>query len=262
MNDRASLLRLAAPALLLAALAVAWIVPSPDAVRIGIADPRSADQMTAVLEALPDDARVLVGFDADLGTYAEVRPTVRALLADLLDRGARLAFVSLTAEGRALAITELSRLEREGGAAIGGLRDLGFVAGAEAALVDLAVGLPDRHDAILVVGGNDLGPRSWVEQVLPRAGAMPMLAVTPAILLPEVRPYIASGQLEAALMTPSEGAAYRAGRELGPSALLEAREPSALAILVGMLAALAVLGHALATRAVTMLRTGRSRDAG
>lgn len=261
MNSRARLLHWAAPALLLAALAAGWIVPSPDAVRLGTPDPRAANQMTAALDALPDDARVLVGFDADLGTYAEVRPTVRALLADLLDRGARLAFVSLTAEGRALAVSEIARLERDDGAGVGGLRDLGFVAGAEAALVDLAVGLPDRHDAVVVVGGNDLGPRSWVEQVLPRAGGMPLLAVTPAILLPEVRPYLASGQLDAALITPGEGAAYRAGLELDASAVFEAREPSALAILVGMLAAVAVLGQALGARAVTVLRAGRPRDA-
>ncbi len=261
MNNRARLLQWVAPALLLAALAVGWIVPSPDAVRLGTPDPSAADQMTAALETLPDDARVLVAFDPALGTYAEVRPTVRALLPDLIDRGARLAFVSLTAEGRALAVSDLSRLDREGGSDVGGLRDLGFVAGAEAALVDLAVGLPDRHDAVVVVGGNDLGPRSWVEQVLPRAGGMPMLAVTPAILLPEVRPYLASGQLDAALITPGEGAAYRGGLELDASTVIEAREPSALAILVGMLAALAVLGQALGARAVTMLRAGRARDA-
>ena len=49
---------------------------------------------------LPAGPLVLVGFDPDLGTYAEVRPTVRTALADLLDRDARLAFISLTPEGR------------------------------------------------------------------------------------------------------------------------------------------------------------------
>ena len=134
---------------------------------------------------------VLVGFDPDLGTYAEVRPTVRALIADLLDRGARLDVVSLTAEGRALGIAERDRLVR-GGAEEAALRDLGFVAGAEAGLVDLAQDLGEQYDAIVVVGGNDLGPRSWVEQVVPRVGDVPVLAVTPVVLLPEVRPYLAA----------------------------------------------------------------------
>jgi hypothetical protein len=189
-----------------------------------------------------------------------VRPTVRALLADLLERDARLDFVSLTAEGRALAVSERARLER-GGLDAGRLGDLGFVAGAEAALVDLAVGLPDRYDALVVVGGNDLGPRSWVEQVLPRADDIPLLAVTPAILLPEVRPFLASGQLDAALITPGDGVLYRAGLELAASAVLEGREPSSLAILLGMLVAVAVLGQALGARAVTALQAGRPRDA-
>lgn len=260
MIDRARLLRWVAPALLLATLAVGWIIPSPNAVRLGTPDPQAADRMTAALDALPAGPRVLVGFDPDLGTYAEVRPTVRALLADLLERDARLDFVSLTAEGRALAVIERARLER-GGVDAGPLRDLGFVAGAEAALVDLAVGLPDRYDVLVVVGGNDLGPRSWVEQVLPRADDVPMLAVTPAILLPEVRPYLASGQLDAALITPGDGAAYRRGLELEASAVLEGREPSALAILLGMLVAVTVLGQGLGARAVTTLRAGRARDA-
>jgi hypothetical protein len=260
MTDRARAARLVAPALLLGALAVGWIVPSPDAVRLATPDRRAVDEMTTALDALPDRARVLVGFDPDVGTYAEVRPTVRVLLADLLERNARVALVSLTAEGRALAITEGARLERESADA-GGLRDLGFVAGAEAALVDLAAEVANRYDAMVVVGGNDLGPRSWVEQVLPRAAEVPLLAVTPAILLPEVRPYLVSGQLDAALITPGEGAAYRASLALDASAVLEAREPSALAILVGMLAAVAVLGQALGARMLSTLRTGRARDA-
>ena len=35
-------------------------------------------------------------------------------------------------------------------------------------------------DAILVVGGNDFGPRSWVEQVLPRIDAVTFLAAKAA----------------------------------------------------------------------------------
>ncbi len=262
MSDRVRLLRWVGPAALVAALVVGTAIPTPDWLRLGTPDPRAADGMAAVLDALPDRASVLVGFDPDLGTYAEVRPTVRALFADLLDRDARLAFVSLTAEGRALAIAERDRLERAGGDA-GAFADLGFVAGAEAGLVDLAQGLSERYDAIVVVGGNDLGPRSWVEQVLPRVRDIPLMAVTPVILLPEVGPYLASGQLDAALITPREGAAYRAGLDLdGPSSPVEGREPSTLAILLGVLAAVAVLGQALVSRAMTTLGAIRARDVG
>ena len=47
------------------------------------------------------------GFDPDLGTYAEVRPTARAVIDDLLARDAVLRLVSLTPEGRALAVSEI-----------------------------------------------------------------------------------------------------------------------------------------------------------
>jgi hypothetical protein len=218
--------------------------------------------MTAVLDALPAGPRVLVGFDPDLGTYAEVRATARALLADLLGREAVLTFVSVTAEGRALAIAELDRLERLAtDARVPG--DLGFVAGAEAALVDLAGSITGQYDAIVVVGGNDLGPRSWVEQVAPRIDGIPLLVVTPVILLPEVRPYLATGQVDAGLVTPRQGAAYRAAVDPGgTSALSDGREPANLAILLGMLAAIAVLGYSLGDRLTTTLGATRQRDAG
>jgi hypothetical protein len=257
MSDRAWLMRRAAPAVLVAALAVASQLPTPAWLELATPDPRAADAMTAALDRLPDQPSVLVGFDPDLGTYAEVRPTVRVLVAELLARDARLAFVSLTAEGRAIATAELARLARAATDAAA-VDDLGFVAGAEAGLVDLATTATDGIDAIVVVGGNDLGPRSWVEQVLPRVDDQPMLAVTPAVLLPEVQPYVVSGQLDAALLTPREGAAFREAASV-PSD--DSAGPGGLAILVGMLAAVLVLGQALAGRVAGAVRATRTRDA-
>lgn len=256
MSDRARLLRWAAPAVLVAALAVASQLPTPAWLQLATPDPRAADAMTSSLNRLPDQPSVLVGFDPDLGTYAEVRPTVRVLVAELMARGARLTFVSLTAEGRAIATAELARLARAGtGAAT--VQDLGFVAGAEAGLVDLATTAIDGVDAVVVVGGNDLGPRSWVEQFLPRVDDLPLLAVTPAVLLPEVQPYVISGQLDAALITPREGAAFRAAS--APSDVDDG--PRGLPILIGLLAAMLVLGQSLAGRVATAVRTPRTRDA-
>ena len=255
MTDRGRILRRAAPLLLVVTLAVAWLPPTPGWLRLAMRDADAAEAMGAAVAALPDGASVLVGFDPDLGTYAEVRPTVRVLLAALLERDARLAFVSLTAEGRALARVEIDRLERDGtDAAV--LDDRGFVAGAEAGLVDLATTPLADVAAIVVVGGNDLGPRSWVEQVLPRIDDVPVLAVSPTVLLPEVQPYAASGQLDAALLTPGDGAAYRA---LASGAAAD--EPPVLPILVGMLAAAGVLGQALGARALAALRAARPREA-
>ena len=257
MSDRERLLRRAAPALLVGVLALASQLPAPGWLELATPDPRAAGAMAAALDDLPDQPSVLVGFDPDLGTYAEVRPTVRVLLADLVTRNARLSFVSLTAEGRAIAVAELARFDRLGTDAAS-VRDLGFVAGAEAGLVDLATTATDGIDAIVIVGGNDIGPRSWIEQVVPRIDALPLLAVTPTVLLPEVQPFVVSGQLDAALVTPREGAAFRDATATSPD---DAGPPGSLPILVGLLAGVLVLGQALAGRVAAAMRANRTRDA-
>jgi hypothetical protein len=253
MSDRMRWLRRLAPAALVAALAGAWLLPTPAWVTLATPDPDGPDRLVSVLDALPQPPRVLVGFDPDIGTYPEIRPTVRALLADLLGRDAQLDVISLSPEGRALAAAELARLEREG-SADGRIGDLGFVAGVEAALVQLAATVPSRYHAVLVGGGNDVGPRSWLEQVLPRAAGIPLIAVTPAVLLPEVQPYLASGQLDAALVTPRDGAAFRATVAGAPGG----EGPSGFAVLIGMLVAIAVLAQGVASRTLAELRSIRA----
>jgi hypothetical protein len=276
MTERRAWLWRLAPALLVLLLAVA-VAAGPGST--GLTNPAAATgDLAGALDELPDDAVVLVGFDPDLGTYAELRPTVRALLADLLDRGARLALVSLTPEGRALAIAERARMVRAG-ADPDRLVDLGFVPGAEAALVALARSLDEPPaggivggltDPIaaeevalgVVIGGNDLGPRSWVEQLRPRVGPLALVAVAPSVLLPELQPYLGSGQLDALLATPRDGAAYRASVDPGGSAAALARDtgPSSLAILVGLLVAIAVLGAGVGARLGDALRLARTRE--
>lgn len=272
--SRRRLLSRAGPLLLVAALAAAVLVPFDDELRLESGD-EVAERWTTAIESLPEDADVLVGFDPDLGTYAEIRPTVRAVLASLLARQSRLAFVSLTPEGRALAIEELARLDRND-ANMARIADLGFLAGAEAGLVSLTRELPDPRgrelpiprrladegiatmDAILVVGGNDFGPRSWVEQVLPRIDEVVLLAVAPTVLLPELLPYEATGQVDALVGTAREGAALRESFELGVYARLAPSDgPSTAAMLVGLLIATAVLGQGLVG---AVLRPNRERD--
>lgn len=278
MSERTRRISLLAPVFLVIALGAAWQVPDVGWLRLSASDVDDANRMRTTLDGLPDGPLVLVGFDADLGTYAEIRPTVRALLADLLSRDGRLAFVSVTPEGRALASLELARLAR-GRANAARLLDLEFISGAEAGLVDLtrAIRVPDDRgdgvfagrvasegigtfDAIAVIGGNDVGPRSWVEQVAPRVGEVPFVAVTPTVLLPEVQPYVGN-RLAAILGTPRDGAAYRDGLDLGTLERLEdSTAPRSLPVLIGMLIAIAVLAQGLAGRALDQVRTAKSRE--
>lgn len=267
MSDRAARAGVPLLALVVLAAAVAW---NPDlGLDPGATDRGASDRLAAVLDALPPQPDVLVGFDPDLGTYPEIRPTVRAVLAELVGRGSRLSFVSLTPEGRALAISEMDRLGRAGATAARPI-DLGFLPGAEAALVALAGSLsgtaageagidgpdPGPSDLLLAIGGNDLGPRSWIEQVAPRVAGLPIVAVTPAVLLPEVEPYRASGQLAALVSTPREGAAYRAragARDAAGSS--ELAGPSPLAVALGLLMAVAWLGAGVGAVIAPSLRS-------
>jgi hypothetical protein len=246
------------PVLLLALLALAVLLEGAlPTGRLQVANPdrAAADAVDERFASLPDDALVLVAMDPDLGTYPEIRPTVRAVLDALLERGARLAVVSFTAEGRAVGAAELARL-RDAGAPDDRLLDLGFIAGAEAGLVLSVTALEPvagedvppafaevrggiaAVDLAVLVGGVDIGPRTWVEQVATRLPDLPMVAVTPTFLHPEVAPYLRSGQLAGLLGTVRDGATYAIGsmhvtRTAGPGGLL-----------VGLLVALAFIGRA------------------
>lgn len=278
MSERRSRIRLrrwrprglAWSAVLLVGLAAVLLLARPIADRLQLANPdlSRVSELRGVLGRLPDRALVVVGMDADLGTYPEIRPAVRALLADLVAIDARLAMVSFTPEGRAIAAAEAARLTAAGVPAEQ-LVDYGFVAGAEAGLVLAVTDLPSppdpanavgrsvlaagdgiaAFDLAVLVGGTDFGPRSWVEQVGPRLPSLPMVAVVPTFSEPELAPYRRSGQLDALLATVRDDAAYAgnvaqrtgAGAE---EATTSGQDPAAM--LVGMLVALAVLGRAFA----------------
>lgn len=273
MTDRRAVLGRLAPVIVVLLLAAAWLAPSPAGVGLTPSEAEDVNRWRATLDALPADGIVLVGFDPDIGTYAEIRATVRASLAELLAADLRLAFVNLTPEGRALLVAELARLSRLT-ANPTRILDLGFIPGAEAAVVALADGppLPSGAEgalarsladeatgalaALLVVGGNDIGPRIWVEQFLPRVDGLPVIAITPTVLLPEIQPYLATGQLDALLGTVRDGAAYRAAAELGPlERFREEAEPRGLPVLAGVVLATVVLAASGVGRLVAAARS-------
>ena len=258
-------LRRAAPALVvLLILGAASFAPANGETDLRLASPDRShvDAMRSAIADLPGGALVLVGLDADFGTYPEIRATVRSALSDLLGHGAQLGFVSFTPEGRAIAAAELDRLAREGGISAGAApADLGFVAGSEAGLVRGvesivpagATGpIPDAirtggggigaFSLVLIVSGSDLSARSWVEQVRPRVPDLPMVAIAPSFLDPELEPYLRSGQLTALLSTLREGAAYV--QVVGAGTTPSGAPPRPLPILLGMLIALGVIAEA------------------
>jgi hypothetical protein len=264
-------LRRSAPALLLLlVLAVASLLSGiTGGLRLASPDRSHVDQVSRAIGELPSGALVLIAFDADLGTYAEIRATTRVAIANLAAHGARLAIVSFTPEGRAIAAAERDRLARAGGGGVPA--DLGFVAGSEAGLVrsiesivpsaaegDLVDAIRQQgggigaFDMVLIVSGSDMSARSWVEQVGTRLPELPMIAIAPTFLDPELEPYLRSGQLTALIATLREGVAYAqavsVGSASGPGPVV-----GALPMLIGMLAALAVMAEA------SFRRLGRRR---
>lgn len=245
---------------LLLLLAAASFFPGIDLPATG-SDAASVSDLETVVMDLPSGATVLVDIDGDLGAYPEIRYATRAALADLYVKGANLAVVSFSPEGRAIAVAEIKRL-RDLGAGADRLVDLGFRSGGEPALVQLAgsgIGPaptgpladalrkngPGSFRLALVIGGSEIGPRSWVEQVQPRLPDLPIAAITPSFLLPEVLPYRSSGQLIALVGTLPADLSYGkevAGRAaaIGPGTFSD-RGLSSGAIIVGMVVAIGVL---------------------
>ena len=279
-GDIGDRLRSAAPALLLLLLvAGATLVPSgiDPGLRLASPDRSHVEQLRAVIGLLPSGALVLVACDADLGTYPEIRAATRAAMADLTAHGARLAIVSFTPEGRAIAAAERDRMGRGGSGEPPA--DLGFVAGSEAGMVRAISSVVPAaatgptvdairqrgggigaFDLVLIVSGSDISARSWVEQVGSRLPALPLAAIAPTFLDPELEPYLRSRQLTALLATLRDGVAYAEAVSAGSAANLGPISKP-LPMFVGMLAALAVLADA-AMRRVSRRTSSATRGRG
>jgi hypothetical protein len=257
-------------------LGIGFLLPSIELASANGPAGNAGAELRSAIARVPQGKAVLVDLDADLGTYPEIRYATRAAFAELLKSGVPIAVVSFSPEGRAIAVAEIARL-RGLGAGPDRLIDLGFRSGGEPALVQLAgngIG-PDvpgpfadtirlrgglaAFGLAIVIGGGEIGPRTWVEQVQPRLPGLPIAAITPTFLLPEVQPYRGSGQLVALVGTLSGGVAFgertaAEGAASGPGAFTE-RVPNGAAMLFGMLVAIGIL---LASSGGTVLAGGRA----
>jgi hypothetical protein len=205
--------------------------------------PGVAEAYVAV-EALSPDAPVLVLWAYDPATGGELDLIALPVVQHLLERGARLAVVSLLPGGppsanrligRALQTLrrDASRLARPEGGLLG---EPLFLAGGLAALPlagqELTALLPGAWPetggtatppalgVVLAAQAEDV--QQWLEQIQPRNGA-PLVAVTSAAADPLLRPYLDSGQL-VGLVSGYDGA-YSYGRLYARARLL-AESPS------------------------------------
>jgi hypothetical protein len=186
--------------------------------------------------ALPDDSVVIVAFDYNPATAAELALQARAILDHLMRRGVRIMAISLYPEGAALAWDVLDELLDERGYVYGeNYVHLGYLPNQPAAVryflaagptgdgqtdyrhgqpisqYPIAQGVDDLSSVDLVVelAGDKDTLRTWVEQVTARAG-VPVVAGVSAATAPYVQPYLDSGQLQALLVGLPGAAEYEA----------------------------------------------------
>lgn len=220
-------------ALLLAAL-VPMLTGSQNAARPELnAFPESADVFNQI-DVLPPDAPVLVAFDVQPALYGEMKAPLRAVLEHLLEKQARLVFISTQATGPALA----QRLLEEQFAAsplviAGDYVSLGYLPGGMAAVrsfasdpraatlsAPAAAAQPWTHASlqdintlsdfalVLVAASEGEDGRVWVEQASP---SLPdgMLLVTSAQAAPSLRPYLGTDPVQVSgLVAGVTGATY------------------------------------------------------
>jgi hypothetical protein len=170
-----------------------------------------------LIDVLPSEAPVLIGFDLQPALYGETKPAVAAVLNHLLDRQARLVFISTQATGPGIAEQLLrEELADQPAIATGDYTNLGYLSGGMAALRSFfndprssavsmtALGLnPWTDPAIdsidnvsdfaltLVISSNADDARLWIEQGTAEL-SNGLIAITSAQAAPLLRPYLQS----------------------------------------------------------------------
>lgn len=168
------------------------------------------------IDVLPAGAPVLLAFELQPARYGEVAPAAAAVMRHLLDRQARLVFISTEETGPALAERLLAeQFANTPAISTGSYTNLGYLSGGVAALRSFisdprgaVLGTPEREDPwaaaplegiqhlrdfalILVVSGDADTTRAWVEQgAIELPGGL--FAATSAQAGPLLRPYLHS----------------------------------------------------------------------
>jgi hypothetical protein len=182
-----------------------------------------------IVESLPANTPVLVAVDYEPGLSGEMQLAAAPVIGQLNARAARLALISTNPSGPVLA----ENLLRAVGTSPSLLStNLGFLPGGTAGLQEFAsrprvamqYGLNGSQawntDALLGVEGltgfgavivlteNAETARSWIEQVQPALGSVPLLMVVSAQAAPMVQPYLDSGQVQGMVSGMSGGMMY------------------------------------------------------
>ncbi|MBU0510538.1 MAG: hypothetical protein KJ638_02405 [Chloroflexi bacterium] len=203
-------------------------VPLPDQADV----PAETFAASKLVNALPDASPVLVAFDYEPGMSGEMNAAAAALVDHLMLRGARLTLVSTSPTGPAMAEYFLRNIEAER-EYVSGIQyiNLGYIPGGAAGLRGFAEmprlittlsfdnmnpwGTPPLQgvDAIsdfalvVVITDDSDTARTWIEQVQPKLGNTPFVAILSAQAAPMIRPYYGT-QVQGMVTGLIGGAAY------------------------------------------------------
>jgi len=198
--------------------------------------PGSTYSASKIINSLPSQAPVLIGFEYNPGTNGEMQAAAASLVDHLILKSARLTMVSTLPTGPAVAENFIQSTQGHYGLESGAdYINLGFVPGGAAGLLSFAqtpkfifpisyTGIDPWETPILdgintikdfalvvVITSDPDTARTWIEQVQPKMDNTPLLAVVSAQAEPMVRPYFGSetgAQVQGIVSGISGGTAY------------------------------------------------------
>jgi hypothetical protein len=206
-----------------------------------LARTRAADEVRLAIEALPEDARVLVAFEYEPDASGELDASAEAILHHLMTRGATIYALSSKPTGPTIAQSALERVADEHDYTYkDDWVNLGYVPGGAQGISGLLLGTPlsapslfDRDfrgeaigpgnarlttmdlDMIVLLAARPEDARVWVEQVGQPSG-IPMVAAVSTGGAPLVYPYWAQGrQLQGVMAGLIDATAYTADLRAG-----------------------------------------------
>lgn len=182
-----------------------------------------------LLKDLPENTSVLLAVDYEPGLSGELSLAATPVVNQLAAHKARAVVLSTVPTGPALAESLLEAPRKNGLQVV----DLGFLPGGMAGLQEFSLrpqlalrytvsgeeawteanGLAgvdnlQKFSAVIVLTENAETARSWIEQVQPSLGSVPLLFVASAQAAPMIQPYIDSGQVRGMVSGMAGGVMY------------------------------------------------------
>ncbi len=225
--------------------------------------PKSIIAARQQISSLPPNANVLVAFEYEPDTAAEMDPLVMALLNDLANRSDITVYtVSTQPTGPAMAHRALQSTSNLNGV------NLGYIAGGRNGINALTIGsissipsplatdyagdptgitgdslitMQPSINLIMVVAARQEHLQAWVEQAGKPTG-IPIIAATSASSAPMAYPYQQSGQLVAVISGINEAAAYPGQGQDITLNILSAQAFGAVVAVIGIIVGTVLLG--------------------